>query len=84
MTDFDHIQEQIDDIMSSGMGGEITCWHEEQLTELISPLPDNDKREVFKLYSDNLLECEGWEMEEVDFIGKLCGVKDIKLSFSFT
>lgn len=79
MTDFDNIQEQIDDIMSSGMGG-MGNWHESQLTELFEPLSKEDKREVFELYVENMVECEGWELEEINVIGKLCGVDNIKLT----
>ena len=83
MVDIDNVMEEMDDILSSGYGSDLMKFHKTELTKLISPLTDEEKKDVWELYTSNSDDWDEWgiSMEEVKFVGKLCGVKKIKISW---
>ena len=42
--------DQVDDILSSGYGDDLSSWHEEELTELAKSLNKAEKAELFQEY----------------------------------
>jgi len=80
----DDLLDQIDDIMSSGQGEDMTNWHRRELTKLIKPLTTQTKSDLFTTYTNNIVKQEGWTIEEINLIGKLCGAKNIKLKITYS
>lgn len=79
MTD-ENFEEQLDDIISSGMG-EFSEWHEEQLTELFEGVDKVVLEErLVAYYSEEFGVSEGISGEELNWVANYIG-KKAKISF---
>lgn len=74
------LHDQITDILSSGQSsGELTLWHEKELTDLLKEVDTPTKQSVFQLtYVDNLDNCA--TIEEIRFMMGLCEVPTFTMS----
>lgn len=68
-----YFNEQLDDILSSGMG-EMSDWHKEQLVELFSQYGDEEVREHLKDYYSDPDVVEWVTSEELSFIKEQTGL----------
>ena len=71
--EYQDFADQMDDILSSGYGGELSDWHKEQLKELFAQIhPDLLKEYVKTFYTTN--STEGVTDEEIAFVCEQTGL----------
>ena len=65
------------DIAASGMSGEIISnnWKVDEITKVVEPLNDEEKRELFTFVEAAAESDEGWCYSDVEFFKKLCGLE---------
>ena len=68
--------EEFYDILISGYGPELTNWHKTELTKLVNPLSDEEKKELYKEYNSDWMNTDDYDVseEEREFVRELCEV----------
>ena len=70
------------DILSSGYGVDLTGWHQDQLTNLLDKVDENDVGEFVNRFYEDVDFCDLME-GELNFVAELIGCKvNHKITFS--
>lgn len=79
---YEDFDEQMDDILSSGQGSDLSNWHKNQLKELFGSFPNKELAVEYANTYYSTIEPEYIREEELDYIASLLDKKP-KTSITF-